>query len=80
MIRHAASQAGCFISGFVEAIFQKIHVETLVMGNLDEADAQQLGKTVISLLPSAALPGSERPGERIVQLPEGGSFIHRCLP
>ena len=65
-------------AGFVKALFEKVHVEALVMGNLDQEEAQQLGKTVAKLLPSAPLPGSKRPGERIVQLPEGRSFLHRC--
>ncbi|KAK9862426.1 hypothetical protein WJX84_001898 [Apatococcus fuscideae] len=65
------------LEGFVKALFEKVHVEALVMGNLDQEEAQQLGKTVAKLLPSAPLPGSERPGERIVQLPEGRSFLHR---
>ncbi len=65
-------------AGFVKALFEKIHVETLVMGNLDREEAEQLGKTVQSLLPSAPLAGAERPAERVVQLPEGGNFLHRC--
>ena len=65
------------LAAFLPRLLADLHVEALLHGNIRAADAEQLARQVHSALGGSSLAAEARPVECSLELPAGGSLLHR---
>ena len=63
----------------LERLLARVHVETLMQGNLSAGEAVALARAVREALPGKPLAADERAVEEVAALPEGSSLLLRWV-
>ena len=61
-------------------MWDSLHVEAMVEGNLGSAQSKQLAESVLSVMKAKPLEAEGRAIDQVVHVPEGSSYLLRYHP